>query len=879
MSTSPTEKRSYYYKQNFAFSTNYLDYEIPDFRGIINRTVPLLVLPTGILNVGFQPISASSLHELIQNSLNDEIAIVCNDAVSFHRLALQQAENNEQYRESIWRLTDNHALWDVCLLEQRIVWGTEGRVIGCPSFGDLQNQYGVPADMTPHEALRYVLLSQFDNLIDNLPFLKNDIAGRRIFRENEYDSPYISAPTRVLARDRIHFKERLHVFVPLIEGWLRYGPACIGLDVQGAIAKHYLDRSSPQRLTGSLRRYQEILNRLRDTLRESSDQRNYSDLLHGKIEADGSPAYSSASAQVSIQHHWENAWGVQAYMNSTRPVPNPEDFRENSLVPNPVDPDAEEPHTLPPLGRKEIRSINRSLGYTQDNRFSRRMRRFPLDDNGQISLDPDHWSDLIPSNGPLRLWAKYHAASKTLHFARPSSTFLPHEIFPYLKSCVTEFAEYQNIPLLTPSNPEKRVFLELRIRDLDLLCYFRTHLETDFALESGRENELDALRHATGTTEVAASVPTIWSAEGLAASLDSYEVSDRRVLPTDPIYSRDFWEAARYYGNSRFFERPQQERDLILAAIFGYDPEDRFHDNERWAWYLPEERREELFLAIVRYSVKGLLRGYTSEMVAEQLRSPYGDEIPGTIHGQIFSEEINRLFRHLLNTGRFRGMVGSNLLNAILPRLCLDPVFRPMISAERLSEEIRLDGQWRRDESVRRVVSDPMGRDALGDISDGNIMSGRSAQNRLRWNFLLPLLEERCHELGVSVVVPGEQLVDRLMTTNAISQNGKPSRPVSEWEKPYTCWMETADDAKKAASYALVRNGASLITAVANGFLLEVDVAEAQTLAQRYVGIVKNTVEAAIGIEANFFGNFVEANLSSQWPNSDVTSIEMCVND
>lgn len=43
MSMNPTEPRSLHYRQDFAFSTNYLDYEIPDFRGIIRRSVPVSV--------------------------------------------------------------------------------------------------------------------------------------------------------------------------------------------------------------------------------------------------------------------------------------------------------------------------------------------------------------------------------------------------------------------------------------------------------------------------------------------------------------------------------------------------------------------------------------------------------------------------------------------------------------------------------------------------------------------------------------------------------------------------------------------------------------------------------------------------------------------
>ena len=57
MNTNPTKTQGVYYRQDFAFSTNYLDYEIPDFRGRLARTVPMVVMPAPIV-VPVQPVFA-----------------------------------------------------------------------------------------------------------------------------------------------------------------------------------------------------------------------------------------------------------------------------------------------------------------------------------------------------------------------------------------------------------------------------------------------------------------------------------------------------------------------------------------------------------------------------------------------------------------------------------------------------------------------------------------------------------------------------------------------------------------------------------------------------------------------------------------------------
>lgn len=897
--SNPTNERKYYYKQNFAFSTNYLDYEIPDFRGKVARAVPLLVLPNGaILDANLRPLQADAIHGLIQSTLADDNVFVCNDAVLLHQVALKQAGDSEEHRVAIWSLTDRHALWDACLLEQRIVWGAEGRVIDRPSFESLLSQYQVPKETLPPEGLRQVLIAQFEYLIDNLPFLMNDLVGRRIFREDEYDSPHIPAPTRVLARDGIHFKERLHVFVPLIAGWMRYGPACIGIDVQGGIAKHYLDQQNRQMPPGSRKRFVTELGRLRDTLQKSSDRRNYVALKNGKAEDDGSPAYTK-SARASTLRHWNGAfgarrrvhrnlseifrnvldswnkspdalrkalrrWNVFRNCDAKRPAPSTpnamntndhgiQEPREHLKIA--TDKDAKLSPKRPVLQPKRLRT-KCVHAFGGDYSMSQRKRRFPLDKTGALSLDPDHWGESILPCGPFRTWADYHVALKVVRLGNRFS----HAAFPYLKSDVAEYADRKDIPLLTAPESSGRVLLEFRIRDIDLLSYLRTHLETDFIHDTGGE-ELAFFRRLAGCSEKT-STRTQWSRNAPAESLARLELKDgewigERLLSR--AQTRDFWEAPSCFATYRFFERSQEDRDMFLCAIVDYN-----HDapHRRMPWELLVGSWWES----VQPAVKGLLRGFSDEMIAGQMQSARGDVTPENFQRPSLIGQIQEKF---LKFGRFKVAHGSSLLNTVLPRLCVDPVYGKS-SAETEEDCIRLDGEWRMDDRIGWPSTDPMARDAVADVTDYNQLAGRGENHYRFIVFLLPLIEERCRMLGIDEVEPSQSLLDRLMLTNAMSRNGKPGRPVYEFETPFTSWMETLDDLKKSIAYSIVRHcinaGCDLVAVSEESFIVDAERGSAKNIRARITTVIQNTAEYVLDLKTGEFGNFVDVTELSVWP-------------
>ena len=860
MSDDPTEKRSYFFRQNFAFSTNYLDYEIPDFRGYLARTVPIVVMPHGaILDVKLQPLSAKLLDELIRGTLADDNVLVCNNAVQFHQFALRQAGDNKEYRDTIWRLTDQHALWDVCLLERRIVWGIEGRVIDLPEFGNLLEQYDVPKVTLPPEGLQKILIAQFDRLIANLPFLTNDVVGRRIFREHEYDSPYIPAPTRVLARDKIHFKERLHVFLPLIEGWKQYGPACIGIDVQGAIAVHYIDQQNRQMPPDSQRRFNAELSRLRNMLQNSSDKRNYTDLKHDRAESDGSPAYTK-SARNSVLHHWDKAFGdhrdLKELLESAKSS-TPDHILDELLK----FVTGEDEGLLSPLRKREKKN-KQEIEIPCNYHYRQRNRRFPLSETGTLSLNPDHWGQSIPPGGPLRIWADYHAALKAVC----SGNRFSHICFPYLTSGVAELAVQKEIPLLSAPESSGRVLLKFRIRDIDLLSYLRTHLETDFVCEDGSGEPLANFRDA-GNCPEETPTRTEWYRNDLSESLVFPELADgerigHRVLSCD-LYPRDYWEMSPYFATYRFFERSPFKRDIFLAEITAWYYSKIDKQYKQPLLDLPPDRLLEHLLVLTRFAVKGLLRG---KMTVEQVRSIYDDIVPKNIDRDLFSHHVEMIQKGFLYFGRFRAMLRFSVFNTIFSRLCIDPVY----CNDYMKECLRLDGEWREFDRLRYYDIHPILRNDVNDIMHFNQLVGGQDDSRCFDYLLQPLIEERCRMLGLDSIKPSRNLLDRLTLTNAISRNGKPGRPVYEFEIPFTSWIETLDDLKKSIAYSIVRHcvdSGDTLMAISNAsYIVDADRKMSETIKMRISSVIRRTAEHSLGLEADEFGNFIDSGAFPVWP-------------
>ena len=666
-----------------------------------------------------------------------------------------------------------------------------------------------------------------------------------MFREHEYDSPYIPAPQRVLARDNIHFKERLHIFLPLIEGWQKYGPACIGLEVQAAIVGYYQQANRYNTASEAKSLYHRKKVELRDGLKGLP--KCY--VSFKQFHEDGSPVYTE-DAGKELNKRWRATTRYQ------KPIKSPDATKNdaNGSI------RSESSKTVPDFLRKTRKLLR------LDERFSQRERSFPCQQDGQLSLNPTHWSEILPPSGPLRCWADYHAASQAEHFTSTQSTKLSHESFPYLKSPVAEYADREKLPLLVPTPGCQ--FLVLRVRDL--LCYLRTHNEHDFIHEAGLWSCGELVRLVGDVDEAAFATSSEWYSGDFTEALPTLTDGEYEKLPyrRQPAarWSRFGWDAEPFYTTYRFFERPQSDRDCFLVAIFDFD-----RTGIQWqTYYLAEERREELFHAIVRRSIKGLIHGWSGQVVTDQLQKEYGDAIPKSVGCFWFFQTIEHYHRFLLDGFRFRGQINSFLDATLLPKLCIDPVERfDYQPTNYWLPEICLDGEWKKDFARNKVSIDPMARDAFGDIDDYKIIRGENVggQGRGRWNgFLTPLLEERGHDLGVSEVVPGKELADRLYLTSAISRNGKPGRPIYEVEKPYTCWMETLDDLKKAVAYALIRTGATLVAVSTDSFVLEIEENTLPETIQAITNTAKQACESILDLKQNVWGNFVEAEHHDAWP-------------
>ena len=781
---------------------------------------------------------------------------------------------DKEAKEVIWGLTDHCLLWDLILLEQRIVWATSGTIISYATAFRNINSY---SDKNGVRSYRPVLRAQFEKLIGEVPFLSNDIVGRRVFREKEFDSPCISAPKRVLARDNIHFKERLYLFVPMIEGWKKYGPACIGLEVQGAIANYYQQqRNEFPLLPGTSELYKEESKRLAKILKS----------LNG------------SNALGEIKKFWGKTMTCQ---EPSQPVEIPEHLRRSDTE---DDDGYAKRHKLPPITPehkeqlKELkRTYEKSTGQTQDNRFSKLIRLCPLQDDGDISLEPNHWGEILPPTGLLRDWVDDCALKQLLNVSSVNKVTLSHEIFPYLKSIAAEYAERRGIPLVTSSD-KKRQFLVLRIPDLSFLCYLRTHNEHEFLHDTGRDNTLQPLRDFIGYDHLSGknlSTGSLWNSETLIQDLktlcpasndDHCTLANTRYLPSGTRYSADYWERSDYYTAYRYFEKNREERDLFLAAIIVKWIEktkkrkngETISFSDEFSWYLPKEHRKEMFLSMMHHSVMGFIHGFSAKMIADQFRNKFKKLIPKGIQGHDFDTEIEKIQGILLDTFRFRGVINDYLYTTLLPKLCIEPIIQvtsiePMIqvtSPELYSvEKLRIDGKWIQDTANKRVITDPMARDAIGGVTDRNIFSGKSSEmnEKERWDtFLFPLIEERCHDLGIEDVVPGEELFKRLYTTNAVSRNGKPGRPVYEVEKPYTCWMETLDDVKKAIIYALVRHGENLVAVTRDSFIVEIPSEQVTSALESLKVTVCDVCEQILGLDHRQWGCFVETEILAHWP-------------
>ena len=287
-----------------AFSRKYLDYDIPDFREVIRNALPITSTRGDdcvkiYVNDDATPVPTPAfLYSSLNAILNEGvIKFVCYDAVNLHKATLQFIGDNRKFVDTVWRLTDTHSLWDVGLLEQRLVWALEGRAIDFPMLSELLEQYAILDNGSA--SLVGLLLAQFNRLVAELPALKNDVVGSMIFAESQPESPNIDPPDRILARP-FHYKERLHVFIHFVDGWAEYGPACVGLDVQGKIAAKYLSEQTCNLTNDAARlrnRKDEIWSqKIRKTKKLAGC---YSD--QGESSNDGTPLYSEEASEKLLK--------------------------------------------------------------------------------------------------------------------------------------------------------------------------------------------------------------------------------------------------------------------------------------------------------------------------------------------------------------------------------------------------------------------------------------------------------------------------------------------------------------------------------------------------------------------------------------------------
>lgn len=97
-------------------------------------------------------------------------------------------------------------------------------------------------------------------------------------------------------------------------------------------------------------------------------------------------------------------------------------------------------------------------------------RSYPKDETGNSILpDPGHWDDSIPSVGPLRSWADYHVACKIAHQWKQKERPIPYAAMPYFGSDIVDFVERQETDTPLFEAGRRKILLQLRIRNLDIL--------------------------------------------------------------------------------------------------------------------------------------------------------------------------------------------------------------------------------------------------------------------------------------------------------------------------------------------------------------------------------------------------------------------------
>lgn len=799
-----SEKQKVYAINNPAFSTRYLHCDNPDFRSVIDESLTLVVGKRGGVKINeagkTQRITSSELPEYLSQKNVAGKKFICFDAVNVHNKLLDHKIKGIQ--EATWKLSATCSLWDVCLLQQQIAWITKGQAIPFPKIESLFMDYKVVLDpKDPHEGLRELMRRQFDFLVENLPYLKNDFVGRRIFREHEYDSLYIDPTERIVSRRNVHYKERLWPFLGLIEGWGKYGPAAVGIEVQGAIVADHLSRTASLICIDPSVFYDQqlkIAKQIKKDKRIASAYPNSEAVFDRKT---GEPVYSRKAGE-KITHLW---W------DETKP-------REEQ------NPNAEE--------RK------------QD---ARQYRLYPLDpcasDNKTADYcNPQHWADNIPLIGPLRLWADFDAVSKAYHHAETKAQeSVPYESFPFLGSEIVDFVDRtRESPFFQAALGHKLV--ELKICSLDLFC---------FSLCNGLQDR-GAIHDNSGTF---GDYLTIGLRGKANLDEEQFELVRYEASITNHEYNTFGWDNILTLTNLRFFKESKAIPSLgytVLSGILFPDillsqssTEEMNSQLDKVSFFLNQDWMldlnfhtglEELFnrgslclkelpswlqnndtyLQLAQIVVESFIQGHSVDSVVQYCQSRFNHpDIPVLVKNMSGWLAVRTTYRDY-DSLAFPWM--------FLVKAGIDPC----VTVPDLGHfSLIVDGQVLVVGATEEDAIDPMLRRARFQAAVRNTLRGRSSkEHRQIWTEqILPIFCERFEELGLPTE-PSSEVYDFFYKTSSLSVTGKPGRPVYEIEKAYESRAVFKDDILKSGAYALLRQGAPLVAVTRNGFILHLPEAQ-----------------------------------------------------
>ncbi len=854
-----------------AFSREYLNEDIPDFRRMICDGIPISVDRRGdgetTLRIGDQEIfQADALNRLLAQCHAAKLKFVCHNAVEVHRTAIRMACEHDDCRNAVWRLTDTYSLWDIGLFEQRLRWATEGRAA---EF----------SDMPPHEALIGFFLNQFNRLVANLQILKNDAVGSMIFADPPPESPYIEPPERILAR-RFHYKERLHLFIHMIRGWKQYGPGGIGLDVQGAITADYLSRKQ-HRFTAQSRQLQNAKDEIRRRITgdDLEDFRNLFQLNTTSHEPDGSPRYKP-TASARLVELWDRLSSVR--------------------------------HNESDANRRE-----------QNQARVRHERSYPLSRTARhVSLDPNHWDDSIPTTGPLRNWADYHAACKIAHHCGQESRTIPYVSMPYFKSDIIDFAKRQvgARPLFEAGTG--RIFLQLRIQNFDILCYLHaTASMYDSLYRYGGVLEAEGPLRALIAAKNERTGDMVFPPPEVPRNDEPLErnVAGRRVcICADNITSvgnatfipAETWNNPSLFQSYEFFGATRRQRDYFLAAALRFLVPRRLSARERrpsWSrskktvpirqtrdsleQYVQENeaslpnwlRENELYLRLSEAIVHDHIRGYSIQATYQDLRHRFPQ-----LNSHFDSEEqrdrwIKERIGFLAMKSSYHWKYVNEFLFTLLPKCGIDPypVWEgdrddPDYSPDLCQAALLVDGRIVYASTERDDTDDPLLQRAGWRATIRNTIRGDDEEDHQEiWNdYVLNFCSEPLLARNISTERGSEDAHDFFFRTNATSTTGKPGRPIFELEKPYLDWQDLADDIRRVVAYELIRQGAEVIAVAGDSFVVEAESDRQDLYGERFSIMVKSAVEAIMGVTCGHYGNFVETHFMPVWPRPSNDEVE-----